>query len=162
MVFNISLDRTSPMCKSTKCGYFIWLFTLRISIIIFFPSFRCFCIVFLHRFLSFSMPTIRECLTNHKNNVITFLRTFTEELFYLSLWASKCENWIDLPENIAQSVAISTENSTAIAPVSLNTITGTNTIIPMANRLHVPDGIISKSLFFVWNENEIEHIFLYN
>lgn len=61
---------------------------------------------------------------------------------------SKIKREIDLPENVAQTVAMNVENSTVMAPVSLYAITCVRIINPMASRLYVPDGIISVILRF--------------
>lgn len=61
------------------------------------------------------------------------------------LW-KKWKIKIDLPENVAHIVAINAENSTVMAPVSLYAITCVKIISPIANRLYVPDAIISLIL----------------
>lgn len=48
---------------------------------------------------------------------------------------------IDLPENVAQSVAINAEKSTVMAPLSLYAITCVSIINPIPKRLNVPDAM---------------------
>lgn len=134
----LNADIFSPL--PTKIYLAVYIANFHFS----FPHF-----LFVHLFLIdlyyFSCQRFMNVSQTTNENTVQCLNLHKE--IYLSLWALKYEIFIDLPENIAQIVAMTTENSTVIAPVSLNTITGTNTIIPMANRLHVPGGIMSKSLF---------------
>lgn len=58
----------------------------------------------------------------------------------------KCKLMCFLPENVAQSVAMTAEKSTVMAPVSLYAITFIKTISPIAKRPYVPDTIMSVIL----------------
>lgn len=125
----------------------------KFHLVVYIANFHYFSSFSLHPSLSyrfivylFFMPTIYECFSQTTNENKMF--ELTTKIISVALSDEIYEIFIDLPENIAQIVAMTTENSTVIAPVSLNTITGTNTIIPMANRLHVPEGIMSKSLLY--------------
>lgn len=131
----------------------LWLYTLQISIT--FPHFA-FIHIFLIDLYFFFFSCQRFMNVLHKPQTRIKCSNSQRKLF-IALNDEIYKIFIDLPENIAQIVAMTTENSTVIAPVSLNTITGTNTIIPMANRLHVPEGIMyimSKSLWYILFETE--------
>lgn len=69
--------------------------------------------------------------------------------YYYKLYRIVSIGQFNLPEKIAQTVAINVENITVTAPLSLYAIKWVSMIIPIAHLPYVPSGMNSKILLII-------------